>query len=124
MSGVLVAASDLAEPVWAGMLRWYLPFVIIFFLVYIPPMVMFHVYVGRLIECHGFDACVVWIVAPRELQALRYSLHSVVDVPLPVGLVHAYMTALETQMNVLVVRLSLQFLGVQQTTHGEVSVPR
>ncbi|KAF8607113.1 hypothetical protein BDV93DRAFT_603777 [Ceratobasidium sp. AG-I] len=110
MSDELVPSSSLAEPVWAGILRWYLPFVILFFLFYIPLLICFHVYIGRLVNCHALDDCVQRSVVPRPLSAFLHSLHSIVDVPLPVGLMHAYMTALEQEMNDLVVRLSVRFL--------------
>lgn len=115
MSGELVSGSDLAEPVWAGLLKWYLPYVIFFVLAYVPPVVIFHVVIARLMDCHGLQLqmCDQYPAnaLPRELLAMRMALHSIVDVPLPVGLLHSYMTALEGRMNDLVVRLSIQFLG-------------
>lgn len=112
MSDELVPSSSLAEPVWFGIVRWYLPFVVIFFLAYIPLLVLFHTYVGDLAYCHALHSCVEVFVVPKPLSAFLHSLHSILDVPLPVGLMHAYMTALEEEMNELVVRLSARFLTV------------
>lgn len=109
MSDILIPSSCLAEPVWAGILQWYLPFVAVFFLLYVPPVILFHLYLKMYINCHAFDACAEALM-PRWISALRYSLHSILDAPLPVGLMHSYMTALEQRMNELVVRLSAQFL--------------
>ncbi|KAF8593348.1 hypothetical protein BDV93DRAFT_529903 [Ceratobasidium sp. AG-I] len=113
MSGELVSGSDLAEPVWAGLLKWYLPFVVFFVLAYVPPVVIFHVVIARLMDCRGLQECYQYPAnsLPRELLAMRMALHSIVDVPLPVGLLHSYMTALEGRMNDLIMRLSVQFLG-------------
>ena len=111
-SGELVSGSDLAEPVWAGLLKWYLPFVVFFALAYVPPVVIFHIAIARLMDCRsGLQMCKDYAVLPRELLAMRMALHSIVDVSLPVGLLHSYMTALEGRMNDLVMRLSVQFLG-------------
>ncbi|KAG9080021.1 hypothetical protein FRC06_007170, partial [Ceratobasidium sp. 370] len=74
MSGELVPASDLMEPVWTG-------------------------------------------VASPELVALRLALHSLIDVPLPVGIMHAYTTSLESSMNKLVERLSREFLGTREDSN-------
>ena len=111
MSVGLVPSSSLAEPVWAGILRWYLPFVILFFLLYIPLLISFHVYIGRAMDCRVLDTCASAVYS--SVLAFRYSLHSIADVPLPVGLMHAYMTALEEEMNNLVVRLSVRFLNAE-----------
>ncbi|KAF8607114.1 hypothetical protein BDV93DRAFT_552863, partial [Ceratobasidium sp. AG-I] len=113
MSGELVSGSDLAEPVWAGLLKWYLPFVLFCVLAYVPLVVIFHVIIARLMDCRGLQKCYEYPanVLPRALLALRTALHAIVDVPLLVGLLHSYMTALEGRMNDLVVRLSVQFVG-------------
>jgi hypothetical protein len=109
ISSGLVPPSVLVEPVWAGLLRWYLPFTIMFFLLYIPLLLLFHTYVGGIMDCQ----CTFVYTVPRVIIAFRFALHSIIDVPLPVGVMHAYMTALEGHMNNLVARLSVQFLGTR-----------
>ena len=111
MSDKLVPSSSLAEPVWAGILRWYLPFVVVFFAIYVPLVILVHAYIALAIDCRILDTCASTV--DSSVSAFRYSLHSIIDVPLPVGLMHAYMTALEEEMNSLVVRLSLRFLNAQ-----------
>ncbi|KAG9091738.1 hypothetical protein FRC06_000393, partial [Ceratobasidium sp. 370] len=59
-SGELVASSDLAEPVWAGLLRWYLPFVIMIFLLYFPLVILGHFIAVNMFACRNLWAC------PRE----------------------------------------------------------
>ncbi|KAG8723458.1 hypothetical protein FRC09_003264 [Ceratobasidium sp. 395] len=117
MSGELVQAADLAEPVWEGLIRWYLPFVLLFFLVYIPFVVLVHMHISNLAMCHRLTNCAFYQwkykVYP-EITALRFALHAIIDVPLPTGILHAYMTALESAMNKLVERLSRGFLGARE----------
>lgn len=59
----------------------------------------------------------------KFFTVLRYSLHTILDAPLPVGLMHSYMTALEERMNKLVVRLSGQFLVVDESTRSGSALP-
>ena len=92
MSDELVPSSSLAEPVWAGILRWYLPFVVVFFAIYVPLVILVRAYIALAIDCRILDTCASTV--DSSVSAFRYSLHSIIDVPLPVGLMHAYMTAL------------------------------
>lgn len=124
-SGELIASSNLAEPVWAGLLRWYLPFVILIFVLYVPIVAVAHVFFYRMISCRQL-VCPMEFWGPNSgagmvtglshiMQALRLSVHGILDVPLPVGLLHAWMTALEVTMNDLVVRLSTQYHALERT---------
>jgi hypothetical protein len=119
-SSEVTAPSLLAEPVWAGVVRWYLPFVILFFLIYFPLLVMMHTSIYAHLGCSVSMSrnC----KATKLVQGLRYSLHSILDVPLPVGLVHTYLNSLENSMNTTVMKLSAQFMtarnmGLGYTTH-------
>lgn len=114
MSGEHFSGSDLAKPVWAGLLKWYLPFVVFFVLAYAPPAVIFHIVIARFIGCYGQRVYKEYIVVFRELLAMRIPLHPLADMPFPVGLLHSYMTALEGRMNDLVMKLSVQFLGDEE----------
>lgn len=109
MSGELVPASNLAEPVWAGLIIWYLPFVVLFFLLYITPLVVIHSYMATFFAYGGplgHDGPYVMLMF---FNAFRTAVHAIVDGPLPIGLIHAYMTSLENEMNDVVARLLTQF---------------
>ncbi|KAG9085666.1 hypothetical protein FS749_004242 [Ceratobasidium sp. UAMH 11750] len=118
LSGELVPASDLIEPVWTGVVRWYLPFVVLFFMAYLPLVVAIHMQLSMFVRCHWqLASCPHFPYDGRPgltVMALRLALHSLIDVPLPTGIMHAYMTALESAMNELVERLSREFLGTRQ----------
>ncbi|KAG8736614.1 hypothetical protein FRC10_009131, partial [Ceratobasidium sp. 414] len=120
MSGKLVPASDLMEPVWTGVVRWYLPFVVLFFLAYVPLVVIVHTQITRLTTCLGIRGCDPashYSQSRSELVALRLALHSLIDVPLPIGIMHAYTSSLESSMNKLVERLSREFLGTREDSN-------
>lgn len=121
-SGELVPASGLAEPVWAGLLHWYLPFVIIILALYIPPIIAAHVILINLLRCkHVMCPMDIWGGAGLgigglgqsplsiSLEALRLAAHGLIDVPIPIGILHAWITVLEVRMNGLVSRLSAQY---------------
>ena len=44
------------------------------------------------------------------MHGARYAFHTIFDLPLPIGLIHAYMTSLEIAANRIVTNLSAQFL--------------
>ncbi|CAE6478098.1 unnamed protein product [Rhizoctonia solani] len=104
-SSELISASLLAEPVWAGLLRWYLPFMVVFFMVYYPLLVLLHQYMAMNLDCA--------VTCNRLLRSVMYALHSILDVPLPIGIIHCYMTSLELQINRLVVDISTQFFRIR-----------
>ncbi|KAG8696832.1 hypothetical protein FRC09_008240 [Ceratobasidium sp. 395] len=131
-SGELVASSDLAEPIWAGLLRWYLPFVITVLLVYFPLLVLAHYVFGNLLGCQKVWVCpisegpgvdgtmepiFIWTLS-NVSQGLRLGVHGILDVPLPIGLLHAWMTALEIRMNNLVTRLSSEYHKLEHGMSG------
>ncbi|KAF8707453.1 hypothetical protein RHS03_04425, partial [Rhizoctonia solani] len=107
-SGEMISPSLLAEPVWAGLLRWYLPFVVVFFFAYIPLVILLHGFLWTSLMCLG--SC---DQGSRALTAVAYAVHSIVDVPLPIGIIHSYMTSLEVQINRLVVNISTQFFRIR-----------
>ncbi|CAE6496420.1 unnamed protein product [Rhizoctonia solani] len=115
----LIHASQLAEPIWAGLLKWYLPFAIGIFLLYFPLLVLGHVLLGNLFDCGSSWECMEKLSEPRMVvyRALRLSLHGM-DVPLPLALLHTWMTALEVRMNDLVVRLSTQYHALGRSLPG------
>ncbi|KAG8735303.1 hypothetical protein FRC10_010753 [Ceratobasidium sp. 414] len=94
-SGKLTASSELAEPVWAGLIRWYLPFVVTILALY--------------------DA--YWYLS-RVTQGLRLATHGIIDVPLPIGILHTWMTTLEVRMNGLVTRLSTEYHSLERGVSG------
>ncbi|CAE6436179.1 unnamed protein product [Rhizoctonia solani] len=115
-SDQLVDASQLAEPIWAGLIKWYLPFAIIICLIYFPLLTTGHVLMNG-----AFD-CGTWCrgnLEPRVAlyRSLRLSLHGM-DVPLPLAILHAWMTALEVRMNELVMRLSAQYHALGRSVPG------
>lgn len=115
VSDILIPGSALAEPVWAGMLRWYLPFALAFFLTYIPLIVALSYYIWQTMSCvetHGARCP----SSSRMFSAFKSAMHAVLDVPFPIGLMHAYMTSLEVSMNKLIVNLSVQFSTIQGAT--------
>ncbi|KAG8715933.1 hypothetical protein FRC08_010017 [Ceratobasidium sp. 394] len=117
MSGELVPASDLTEPVWTGVIRWYLPLVVLFFMAYVPVVVVVHLQFTKLTTCLGIRGCDSkshYYQTRWELAALRFALHSIIDVPLPIGIMHAYTASLELSMSKLVERLSGVFLGTRE----------
>lgn len=120
MAGELVPGSGLAEPVWAGLITWYLPFVVLFFLLYFPQVVILHGYMSTFAEYCNPSSGGESYMSCKLYNAFRTAIHAVVDGTLPIGLLHAYMTSLEERMNELVVRLSTQFSaepkGQQDTT--------
>ncbi|KAG8774225.1 hypothetical protein FRC12_002101 [Ceratobasidium sp. 428] len=131
-SGELVASSDLAEPIWAGLLRWYLPFVITILLIYFPLLVLAHYVFGNLLGCQKVWVCpisegpgvdgtmepiFIWTLSNLS-QGLRLGVHGILDVPLPIGLLHAWMTALEIRMNNLVTRLSSEYHELEHGMSG------
>lgn len=122
-SDTLIHPSALAQPIWAGLLRWYLPFVVLFFLSYISLLMMSYHLIWYTVGCiddryiFRSNACHL----SRATMAIVYAMHSLLDAPLPVGMMHAYMTTLEVAMNKLVVDLSSQFLETHDTK--PVSVP-
>ncbi|KAG9100186.1 hypothetical protein FRC06_004461 [Ceratobasidium sp. 370] len=69
----------------------------------------FHVYVGGLMDYQGS----MGYGESRVIISFRFALHSIIDVPLPLGVVHAYMTALEQKMSRLVDALAAQFLSAE-----------
>ncbi|CAE6424747.1 unnamed protein product [Rhizoctonia solani] len=107
-SGELISPSLLAEPVWAGLLRWYLPFVVTFFMIYFPLLILLHQFLYM-----SFDCFITCTTGNKLLRAVDYALHSILDVPLPIGLIHSYMTSLEVQVNRLVVNISTQFFRIR-----------
>ncbi|KAH7345438.1 hypothetical protein B0J17DRAFT_639895 [Rhizoctonia solani] len=120
-SGELISASLLAEPVWAGLLRWYLPFVAAFFMLYYPLLIILHRFLYM-----SFDCFVTCNAGNKLLRSVVYALHSILDVPLPIGIIHSYMNSLEVQINKLVVNISTQFFRIRNS-HAEpvpVSVSR
>ncbi|KDN34512.1 hypothetical protein RSAG8_12385, partial [Rhizoctonia solani AG-8 WAC10335] len=56
------------------------------------------------------DYLIVYQLDARAMHGMRYALHFGFDVPIPVGLIHAYMNSLETSANTIVINLSTQFL--------------
>ncbi|KAH7337405.1 hypothetical protein B0J17DRAFT_662843 [Rhizoctonia solani] len=120
-SDELIHASQLAEPVWAGLIKWYLPFAIAIFLFYFPLLVLGHVFLSGIVDCGSSWTCAakLTIDQPRIVvfRALRLALHGM-DVPLPLGLLHAWMTSLEVRMNDLVVRLSTQYHALERSLPG------
>ncbi|CAE6409834.1 hypothetical protein ACGC1H_006491 [Rhizoctonia solani] len=107
-SAELIHASELAEPIWAGLLKWYLPFASAIFLLYFPLLVTGHLFFNNMLECGKYWECEEKLSSMAVSRALRLALHGL-DVPLPLGLLHAWMTSLEVRMNDLVVRLSTQY---------------
>ncbi|CAE6426524.1 unnamed protein product [Rhizoctonia solani] len=101
--GEAVTPSFLAEPVWTGLIRWYLPFAMIFLLVYMCLLVI----TDYLISGHF-----AFSVELRAVYGLRLALHYGFDLPLPLGLLHTYMNSLEIAANTIVMNLSTQFLRV------------
>ncbi|KAG9091739.1 hypothetical protein FRC06_000394 [Ceratobasidium sp. 370] len=61
-----------------------------------------------------------WIIPPssRISAALRFATHGLLDVPLPIGILHAWMTALEIRMNDLVTRLSAEYHRLERSILG------
>ncbi|QRV85044.1 transmembrane protein [Ceratobasidium sp. AG-Ba] len=111
MTGELVPASELAEPIWAGVVRWYWFFIALFFMVYIPLVVGLHSFLAG-----GCALGTCWHRSiSAHLDALKLAVHGLVDVPLPVGIMHAYMSSIESVMNGLVGRLSAEFLGLRES---------
>ncbi|CAE6402233.1 unnamed protein product [Rhizoctonia solani] len=102
--GEAVTPSCLAEPVWTGLIRWYLPFAMIFLLVYIILLVTTY----YIISGHFAFSREV-----RAVYGVRLALHYGFDLPLPLGLLHTYMNSLEVSANTIVVNLSAQFLRVR-----------
>lgn len=123
MSGELMPGSDLAEPVWAGLIKWYLPVVVIFFMLYIPPVVFIHTFLATSVNCGDPLSCAGAFAPSKAFYAFRMALHAIFDGPLPIGLMHGYMTSLEEEMNELVVRLLMQLSVTQSADHGNPSVP-
>ncbi|QRV99094.1 transmembrane protein [Ceratobasidium sp. AG-Ba] len=135
-SGDLVASSELAEPIWAGLLRWYLPFVITVFLFYFPMLVLAHITVSNGLRCGELWVCPIddTLLGPDKPNtmvatvahmsrldvALRLAPHGLVDVALPAGILHAWMTALEVEMNNLVTRLSAEYQKLEKGISGSV----
>jgi hypothetical protein len=124
-SGELIASSDLAEPVWAGLLRWYLPFVITMFTLYFPLVILAHIFLSNMLRCGVPLVCELPPGAmvgnsplSRPIRGLLIATHGIIDVPLPVGLLHAWMTVLEVGMNNLVMRLSTQFHKLERAVPG------
>ncbi|CAE6365704.1 unnamed protein product [Rhizoctonia solani] len=107
-SGEMISSSLLAEPVWAGLLRWYLPFAVVFFFTYIPLLILLHRFIYFSLNCFG--TC---NQGTRWVSAVGYAIHSVLDVPLPIGIIHSYMTSIEVQINRLVVNISTQFFRIR-----------
>ncbi|KAG9074785.1 hypothetical protein FS749_013624 [Ceratobasidium sp. UAMH 11750] len=129
-SGKFIASSELAEPDWAGLVRWYLPFVITMFALYLPLVTFAHCMVANAFACQKIRVCPVhiWSIGsiywdglvslPRVTQGLRAATHGIVDVPLPIGILHAWMTALEVRMNNLVTSLSTEYHRLERGVSG------
>ncbi|CAE6533106.1 unnamed protein product [Rhizoctonia solani] len=96
-----IDSSSLAEPVWTGLVRWYLPFAALFMSVYLFLLVTTY---------YLMSAQFTFSTHTRVAYGARYALHYGFDVPLPLGFIHAYMNSLETSANTIVVNLSAQFL--------------
>ncbi|KDN42032.1 hypothetical protein RSAG8_07077, partial [Rhizoctonia solani AG-8 WAC10335] len=111
ISDEVIHASQLAEPIWAGLLKWYLPFAIAIFFLYFPLLVLGHVFLNSMIDCGNPWECLEKPPNMGLSRAFRLALHGM-DVPLPLGLLHAWMTSLEVRMNDLVVRLSNQYYAL------------
>jgi hypothetical protein len=121
ISDQLIDASQLAEPIWAGLIRWYIPFAIIICLIYFPLLTTGHVFLDELFDCG------IWCTGNINLEetqprlviyrALRLASHGM-DVPLPLGILHAWMTALEVRMNELVMKLSNQYHALGRSVPG------
>ncbi|CAE6456185.1 unnamed protein product [Rhizoctonia solani] len=109
-TGELISAALLAEPVWAGLLRWYLPFVAAFFMIYYPLLIILHRFLYM-----SFDCFVTCNAGNKLLRSVVYALHSILDVPLPIGIIHSYMNSLEVQINKLVVNISTQFFRIRSS---------
>ncbi|KAJ1311893.1 hypothetical protein OPQ81_010353 [Rhizoctonia solani] len=90
-SGEPISSALLSEPVWAGLLR-----------------------------CPNLKCIVVCNTGDRLMRAVVYALHSILDVPLPIGIIHSYMTSLEVQVNRLVVNISTQFFRIRNAHTGTV----
>ncbi|KAG8703798.1 hypothetical protein FRC09_003936 [Ceratobasidium sp. 395] len=90
-------------------------------------MVAGHIYSGRLVMWHRLESCIegscVMYPAPEGLASLRTALHALIDVPLPIGMIHAYLTSLELSMNGLVGRLSREFFQAQESEGSAVEPP-
>ncbi|KAF8597579.1 hypothetical protein BDV93DRAFT_527353 [Ceratobasidium sp. AG-I] len=95
-SGELVPPSELAEPVWAGLLRWYLPFVLAVLMIYLPTVIFTQIVLAGTNMGEGSPI----------IDALRISAHAIIDIPLPVGFLHTWMTSLEVRINDLVLRIA------------------
>lgn len=121
-AGDLIPSAELSEPIWAGLLRWYLPFAIVMFLIYFPLVVVVHLVAGNLITCGRIKVCSAEdlgnYVYRRMVAGFRIAIHGAIDVPLPLGMLHAWMTALEVRMNDLVLRLSTQYHALERSTSG------
>ena len=119
MTGKPIPGSELAEPVWTGLIEWYLPFVVLFFLVYIPLVGVIHYLMGTVVsygepsKSGGYHLL---------YNAFRTAMHPIFDGPLPIGVIHAYMTSLEEEMNDLIVRLLTQFLEIQRSSEQITSI--
>lgn len=123
MSSELVPASNLAEPVWSGLIKWYLPFVMLFLMLYIPPVVAIHAYMATSVSYGdrlGSDGSSGML---KFYNAFRTAIHAIVDAPLPIGIMHAYMTSLEDEMNNVVVRLLTQFSETHPLSQEECTAP-
>ncbi|KAJ1301310.1 hypothetical protein OPQ81_003712 [Rhizoctonia solani] len=114
-----IHASQLAEPIWAGLLKWYLPFAISIFLLYFPLVILGHVVLDNMFECGSPWTCAEKPDGPQMVvyRALRLAIHGI-DVPLPLGLLHMWMTSLEVRMNDLVMRLSTQYHALGRSLPG------
>ena len=130
-SGNLVPASDFAEPIWAGLLRWYLPFVLVILAFYIPPIIAAHVVVINLLRCkdimcplHFWGGAELGVggLGPSPLsvalESLRLAAHGLIDVAIPIGILHACITVLEVKMNDLVSKLSVRYHELENGVPG------
>ncbi|QRV75830.1 transmembrane protein [Ceratobasidium sp. AG-Ba] len=91
-SGKLISSANLAEPVWAGLVHCAL-----------------HVCQHRRVP----EGMAVSAPAGQHL-----AWHGFTDVPLPVGILHTWMTALELRMNDLVARLFKEYKRLEQDLPG------
>lgn len=125
MSDELTPASVLAEPVWAGLMRWYLPFIGLFFLVYFSLLMTFYNALAPSRGCWSARSFLADATcnSHRWIRALGHAVHSVLNVPVPVGAMHVYMTSLEVEMNKLVVNISTQFLTTGTSKANSESTP-
>ncbi|KAG8743293.1 hypothetical protein FRC10_012256 [Ceratobasidium sp. 414] len=130
----LVPVSALEEPAWSCLLRWYLPFTSIALVLYAIAVVGIHIWVASILSSNtgkpslanrvgvleAAEKCMSNLSAPECVlsedsavwrNALRLMLHIMLDLPFPVGLLHAWLSAKELQIVGLVRRVSARFLN-------------